>query len=60
MQKHCGSSERRPFGAVSNDGTVYFYIPLENDGEVYGVDGGGLSSDSCVFPGSCDAGSLSM
>ena len=59
--------------AVGNvtDGTIYFFIPLANDGEIYGVDGGGMSADTCFYAigggpdvplGAvrCDGGSLTM
>jgi hypothetical protein len=48
-------------GSSSSDGTIYFYIPLTDTTETYGVDGGGLSSDTCsTWSGTCTGGTLEM
>lgn len=55
-----GATADPQFGYVDGHGTIYYYVPLQDDGEIYGVDNGGLSAERCYFPGSCDGGSLTM
>lgn len=54
-----GSSD--PVGNVYADGTIGFYIPLTDTVELYGVSGGGTSSDTCsTYDGTCTGGALVM
>jgi hypothetical protein len=50
-----------PVGNVSANGTINFYIPLKQASSgTYGVNGVGLSPDTCVYPLTCGNGQLRM
>ena len=57
------STTQVPGAEVDGDGRIYFYIPLTDVTETYGVDGGGLSSDTCSLQtdsSTCTGGALEM
>jgi len=55
--KDFGSSAQ--VGSTNTNGSINFFAPLSGT-ETYGVDGGGLSSDSCYYPRTCTGGTLNM